>query len=57
MISNSSDALDKIRFLSVKDPKILDEEKELKITVDYNVEEKTLSVTDTGIGMTKNDLI
>jgi heat shock protein beta len=57
LISNASDALDKIRFLSVKDPKVLEGESELKIYVDYNAEEKSVSVTDTGIGMTKNDLI
>lgn len=57
LISNASDALDKLRFLSVKDTKILEGESDLKIYVDYNAEEKTVSVTDTGIGMTKNDLI
>lgn len=57
MISNSSDALDKLRFLSVKDPKLVEDNRELEIFVDFDTEKKTISITDTGIGMTKNDLI
>ncbi|CAD8112245.1 unnamed protein product [Paramecium sonneborni] len=57
LISNAADALDKIRFLSVKNPEILGEKTELAIRIEINTEEKTVSVTDSGIGMTKNDLI
>lgn len=57
MISNAADALDKIRFLSVKNPEILGSNTELAIRIEINTEEKTVSVTDSGIGMTKNDLI
>ena len=57
LISNGSDALDKIRYLSVKDPSILKDLKELKIMIEYNKEDKTISITDTGIGMTKDDLV
>ena len=53
MISNASDALDKIRFMSVKNPEILGEQTELQIKVDYDQNDKTLSITDTGVGMTK----
>ncbi|KAM9703948.1 heat shock protein HSP 90-alpha [Menidia menidia] len=57
LISNSSDALDKIRYESLTDPSKLDSGKELKIEIRPNKEERTLTLIDTGIGMTKADLI
>ncbi|CAK66411.1 unnamed protein product (macronuclear) [Paramecium tetraurelia] len=57
LISNAADALDKIRFLSVKNPEILGDKTELAIRIEINTEEKSVSVTDSGIGMSKNDLI
>lgn len=57
IISNGSDALDKIRYLSIKDSSILETNKELKIMVEFDKNEKTISITDTGIGMTKEELI
>jgi heat shock protein beta len=57
LISNASDALDKLRYLAVQNPDILKEYPNLEILIEFNKAEKTLSVTDTGIGMTKNDLI
>ncbi|CAK72510.1 unnamed protein product (macronuclear) [Paramecium tetraurelia] len=57
LISNAADALDKLRFLSVRNPEILGDKTELAIRIEINTEEKSVSVTDSGIGMTKNDLI
>lgn len=57
LISNSSDALDKIRYESLTDPSKLDSGKELKIDIIPNLKEHTLTIQDTGIGMTKADLI
>lgn len=57
LISNASDALDKLRFLSLTKPELLGDTKDLEIKVEYDPEKKTLTIRDTGIGMTKEDLI
>ena len=57
VISNGFDALDKIRYESLTDPSKLDSGKELKIDIIPNPQECTLTLVDTGIGMTKADLI
>uniref|UniRef100_A0A672K0L4 Heat shock protein HSP 90-alpha 1 n=1 Tax=Sinocyclocheilus grahami TaxID=75366 RepID=A0A672K0L4_SINGR len=57
LISNSSDALDKIRYESLTDPSKLDSCKDLKIELIPDQKERTLTIIDTGIGMTKADLI
>lgn len=57
LISNSSDALDKIRYESLTNPSKLESGKELYIKIVPNKNEGTLTVIDTGIGMTKADLV
>lgn len=58
LISNASDALDKIRFLAVSDPDgVLGETKDLEIRISFDKEAKTLTMRDTGIGMSKADLV
>ncbi|KAJ8631582.1 hypothetical protein MRB53_024905 [Persea americana] len=59
LISNASDALDKIRFLALTDKEILGEgdNAKLEILMKLDKEKKVLSIRDRGIGMTKEDLI
>ncbi|CAN6481323.1 unnamed protein product [Victoria cruziana] len=59
LISNASDALDKIRFLSLTDKEILGEgdNTKLEIQIKLDKEKKLLTIRDRGIGMTKEDLV
>ena len=53
IISNSSDALDKIRYEALSDPSKLDSGKDLRVDIIPDKANKTLTIQDTGIGMTK----
>ncbi|KAL7466198.1 hypothetical protein ACHAXS_006480, partial [Conticribra weissflogii] len=57
LISNSSDALDKIRYQSLTDSSVLDSEPELQIKLVPDKANNTLTIEDSGIGMTKADLV
>ncbi|CAB4055117.1 HSP90A [Lepeophtheirus salmonis] len=57
LISNSSDALDKIRYESLTNPSKLEAEKELYIKIIPDTVNNTLTIIDTGLGMTKADLV
>ena len=57
LISNSSDALDKIRYQSITEPERLETEPNLRIQIIPDKTNNTLTIWDTGIGMTKDDLV
>jgi len=57
LVSNASDALDKIRYNSLTDSSVLDTEQNLEIKISMDKENNRLIIQDTGIGMTKDDLI
>merc|ERR1711972_734508 len=57
LISNAADALEKARFHSVQDETFLGDTKDLEVKLEHDPEAKTISIVDTGIGMSKADLI
>merc|ERR1712217_825537 len=57
LISNAADALEKARFHSVQDESFLGDAKDLEVKVEHDPEAKTISIVDTGVGMSKADLI
>merc|ERR1712054_305882 len=57
LISNASDALDKIRYASITDDSVLDTEPEMLINIIPDKANNTLTIEDTGIGMTRDDLV
>ena len=57
LVSNASDALNKVRFLRLTNSDILEPESELKIKITVDKDKKSFSIEDTGIGMTQDELI
>ena len=57
LVSNASDALNKIRFRMLTDKSVVDKDAPLKIQIEVDEKKQTFSIEDTGIGMTKEDLI
>jgi molecular chaperone HtpG len=57
LISNASDACDKLRYQTTLDPNILKDNSELKINIKIDENKKIISIRDTGIGMSRDDLI
>lgn len=57
IISNASDALDKIRFQSIKGAEYKDKDAPLEIKVGFDSEKNIITVSDTGIGMTKEEVV
>ncbi len=57
LISNASDACDKLRFEALSDNALYEDDNELKIVIDYDKEAGTVTITDNGIGMSREEVI
>ncbi|MFZ0389959.1 MAG: molecular chaperone HtpG [Calditrichia bacterium] len=57
LVSNASDALNKMRFRMLTDKNVVDPEAELKIKIEVDEKKRTFSIEDSGIGMTRDDLL
>ena len=57
LISNASDAIDKLRFAALSDGDLLADDPELRIRIDFDADEKTLTLSDNGVGMTRDEVI
>jgi len=57
LISNASDACDKLRFEALGNDDLYEGDAELKITVDFDKDNKTVTITDNGIGMSRDEII
>jgi molecular chaperone HtpG len=57
LVSNASDAADKLRFAAISDNSLYENDSELKVTVDFDKTAKTITITDNGIGMNREEII
>ncbi|MBI2970344.1 MAG: molecular chaperone HtpG [Gammaproteobacteria bacterium] len=57
LISNASDAADRLRFEALRDDTLFENDPDLKIRVEFNKEQRTISVIDNGIGMSRQEVI
>lgn len=57
LVSNASDALDKLRFKALAQPDLMGDDNDLKIRVDFDKEARTVTITDNGIGLTREEAI
>ena len=57
LISNASDAIDKLRFLSIEDQSLLGDDSEFHIDISFDADAKTLTIFDNGIGMNRDEVI
>ena len=57
LISNSSDACDKLRYATITDSKLAKDTADFKIEIDLNKKEKTITISDNGIGMTRDEMV
>ncbi|WOX06328.1 molecular chaperone HtpG [Microbulbifer pacificus] len=57
LVSNASDAADKLRFEALSKPELLEEDPDLRIRIEFDKDARTLSITDNGIGMSRDEVI
>ena len=57
LVSNASDACDKLRFEAIDHPELLEGDPELRIRVEYDTDQNTITISDNGIGMNRDEVI
>ena len=57
LVSNASDAADKLRFQALDNSKLYENDSELKIRIDYDKKNRTITISDNGIGMNREDIV
>lgn len=57
LVSNASDAADKLRFAALSQPELYENDSELRIRIDFDAEAKTLTIADNGIGMNREEAV
>lgn len=57
LISNASDAADKLRFMALADPSLYENDSNLKVSIDIDKAARTITISDNGIGMSRQDVI
>src|SRR5690349_4900779 len=57
LVSNASDAIDKLRFAALSNPELTKQDADLGITVSFDKSARTITISDNGIGMTRDEII
>ncbi|NQV71447.1 MAG: hypothetical protein HQ498_15595 [Pseudohongiella sp.] len=57
LISNASDAADKLRFEALSRPELLDKDAQPRLQIDFESKKNTLTISDNGIGMTRDEVV
>ena len=57
LVSNASDACDKLRFEAIDRPELMQGDSELRIRVEYDAEQRTVTISDNGIGLSREDAV
>lgn len=57
LVSNASDACDRLRYAAITDPSLTAEDPDLKVTISVNKKKRTITIADNGVGMNREDLV
>ncbi|KAA0892458.1 molecular chaperone HtpG [Pusillimonas sp. ANT_WB101] len=57
LVSNASDACDKLRFQAIDDPELYQGDADLRIRIEFDKEQRTITISDNGIGMTRDEAV
>src|SRR6187399_2952163 len=57
LISNASDACDKLRFAALSDPSLTTDDADLRVEISFDRDARTLTIRDNGIGMTREEVV